>query len=305
MKDIPFFLVDVFSEVPLGGNPLAVVPDADGLDERTMRKIAGEFNQSETTFLMRPTTREADWKLRSFTPTGDEVFGAGHNALGAWWWLAVSGQLQLQDDSTEFHQQIGTHILPLSIERRDGKVSLITMLHSAPVFGRKFENIIRIARALRLSESDFDLDRFPIQVVSTGANHMLVHVKTRDAVQRAQPDSEALLSILGEMEGQGCYLFTLETILSQSSAHARFFNPTVGIVEDPATGSAAGPLAAFLVDRGQIRDGMDVLIEQGFEVGRPSEIRVSICGNGVRIFGSAHVTASGLLHLGAELHQTD
>jgi trans-2,3-dihydro-3-hydroxyanthranilate isomerase len=289
MKDIPFFLVDVFSEVPLGGNPLAVVPDADGLDERTMRKIAGEFN----------------WKLRSFTPTGDEVFGAGHNALGAWWWLAVSGQLQLQDDSTEFHQQIGTHILPLSIERRDGKVSLITMLHSAPVFGRKFENIIRIARALRLSESDFDLDRFPIQVVSTGANHMLVHVKTRDAVQRAQPDSEALLSILGEMEGQGCYLFTLETILSQSSAHARFFNPTVGIVEDPATGSAAGPLAAFLVDRGQIRDGMDVLIEQGFEVGRPSEIRVSICGNGVRIFGSAHVTASGLLHLGAELHQTD
>src|SRR5207247_9726912 len=107
MRELEFFIIDVFAREPLAGNPLALVPDADGLDDETMRRLGREFNQSETTFVLRPTRRDADWRLRFFTPDGTEVYGAGHNALGAWWWLAASGRLALGDPSTTFMQEIG------------------------------------------------------------------------------------------------------------------------------------------------------------------------------------------------------
>jgi trans-2,3-dihydro-3-hydroxyanthranilate isomerase len=100
-----FYLIDVFAQRPLTGNPLALVPDADDLAEAQMRAIAREFNQSETTFLLHPAMPRATWRLRSFTPIGAEVYGAGHNALGAWLWLADSGRLASGQD--EFAQQIG------------------------------------------------------------------------------------------------------------------------------------------------------------------------------------------------------
>src|SRR6188474_1422422 len=103
--DLTCGLVDVFADVPLSGNPLAVVEGADGLTDDTMRRIAREFNQAETTFLLK--SDRADWKLRSFTASGAEVFGAGHNALGSWLWLAESGQLGDLSTEREFLQEIG------------------------------------------------------------------------------------------------------------------------------------------------------------------------------------------------------
>src|SRR5271167_1965619 len=117
MGHLPFYLVDVFSDQPLRGNPLALVPDGERVDEATMRRVAREFNQSETTFLLPPTRAGADWRLRSFTPSGQEVFGAGHNCLGAWWWLAESGRLDLGHSGGKFIQQIGDHLLPV----KDGR----------------------------------------------------------------------------------------------------------------------------------------------------------------------------------------
>lgn len=108
-------LIDVFADVPLTGNPLAVVQDADGLTDDQMRRIAGEFNQAETTFLMRST--RADWKLRSFTASGAEVFGAGHNALGAWLWLAENGDLGSLTAARTFQQEIGRDVCRLSSSR--------------------------------------------------------------------------------------------------------------------------------------------------------------------------------------------
>jgi trans-2,3-dihydro-3-hydroxyanthranilate isomerase len=101
-RSLPFFLVDVFADAPLTGNPLAVVADADDVDEDLMRAIAREFNQSETTFVLASTRQRVAWRLRSFTPVGVEVGGAGHNALGAWWWLAAAGRLALSDGANRF-----------------------------------------------------------------------------------------------------------------------------------------------------------------------------------------------------------
>src|SRR5580698_1243393 len=113
-------LIDVFAEEPLSGNPLAVVEEADDLDDATLKAIAREFNQAETTFLMK--SNKADRRLRSFTANGSEVFGAGHNALGAWLWLAETGQLGPLETPRTFHQEIGKDILPVVVERRDGRI---------------------------------------------------------------------------------------------------------------------------------------------------------------------------------------
>ena len=108
MMDLTCGLIDVFADVPLSGNPLAVVEGADGLTDDTMRRIAREFNQAETTFLLK--SDRADWKLRSFTASGAEVFGAGHNALGAWLWLGHHGQLGTLDAPQTFRQEIGPEV---------------------------------------------------------------------------------------------------------------------------------------------------------------------------------------------------
>jgi trans-2,3-dihydro-3-hydroxyanthranilate isomerase len=297
MRKAAFFLVDVFSDRPLEGNPLAVVPDADQIDEATMRRIAREFNQAETTFLSSPTSAQADWRLRSFTPAGHEVFGAGHNALGAWWWLASSGRLPVSKDSQQFHQQIGDSVLPVTVFWKDGEVASIEMRQSAPVFGKTVADSAALADALGLTTADVVLDGLEAQVVSTGAAHLLVPVKDRSAIERAKPDTAKLLSVLRAAGGEGCYLFSLDVAQPGSTAHARFFNPTMGIVEDAATGTAAGPLAALLVAKGIAADGSSVPIEQGYAMDRPSLIRIDVHGSDVRISGRGFVTAEGFLRL--------
>ena len=115
MSSVEFAYVDVFAAAPLSGAPLTLVTDADGLTREQMQAISREFNQSETTFIQRPTLPGATRRLRSFTPTGEEVLGAGHNALGAWLWLATSGQLTFTGEDTTFRQQIGNEVLPVVV----------------------------------------------------------------------------------------------------------------------------------------------------------------------------------------------
>jgi trans-2,3-dihydro-3-hydroxyanthranilate isomerase len=281
--DVPFVLVDVFSTRPLEGNPLSLVPDADHLDATTMRRIAREFNQAESTFILKPTEVEADWRLRSFTPTGHEVFGAGHNALGAWWWLAAPGKFELGQSGGNFNQEIGNRVLPVQVDCESGRPATVAMTHEVPQFGEVFEDLPRIAEALGLEPSDFAVDEFKIQVVSSGTPHMLAPLQNREAIARTRPNPALLLSILASVSGQGCYLFSMDPVLPGSSAHARFFNPTVGIVEDAATGSAAGPLAAWLVKNGRVRNGSQILVEQGFAFDRPNLIRVRVLDDSVML----------------------
>jgi trans-2,3-dihydro-3-hydroxyanthranilate isomerase len=298
-SSIEFVYVDVFASVPLTGAPLTLVTDADKLSDAQMRSIAREFNQSETTFIQNPTAPGATRRLRSFTPTGEEVLGAGHNALGAWLWLASSGQLTFDEDTTTFTQQIGTSVLPVHIQRTPGRPVLVTMEQAAPVFGAVAGDRASLASALGLEEGDLVPDR-PALVVSTGAGHLLVPIRTRSAIDRANPDAAGLTAALRGVGGEGCYLYTHDTIDAAATVYTRFFNPAMGIWEDPATGTAAGPLAALLV-RDRIVPVLDeettVTIEQGQSMGRPSTITVTVSDQRVRVSGSGLVIAHGTLTL--------
>jgi trans-2,3-dihydro-3-hydroxyanthranilate isomerase len=296
-RTLPFYFVDVFAIEPLTGNPAVVVDGGVDETDDVLGRIAKEFNQSETTFVVPATRPGAEWRLRSFTPAGIEVFGVGHYALGVWWWLAEQGRVTLTGETTVFHQEIGDRVLPVSISRTGDRLDRIVLDQEAPSVGRRLDDVTALASALGLTTADVVTERVPCQVVSTGAAHLLVPVRDREAVDRLRPDSRALLSVLEAAGGEGCYVFSLDPRQADAVAYARFFNPTVGIVEDPATGTAAGPLAAHLVAHGVARPGQPLRIEQGTAMGRTSIIQVEVRDDAVRVSGRAVVVASGTLFL--------
>lgn len=294
MTSAKFFWVDVFAQTPLTGNPLALVPDADALSVSQMIAIAREFNQSETTFLVAPTAPEADYRLRSFTPDGSEVLGAGHNAMGAWIWLASHGKLPA--DRAAYTQQIGDDLLPVRIDRESGAAVRVTMRQSAPRFLRQVPELAALSDALALPIEELATS-LPPEVGSTGAEHLLVAVTSRAAVDRAVPNSVALKSVLVRNGAEGCYIYSTEPGDDGADAYARFFNPTVGIAEDPATGTAAGPLAALLARESHAERGQVVRIVQGSKLGRPSVLRAFVDEDRVELSGSGVVVAEGTLQL--------
>ena len=290
----PYYLVDVFTDRPFAGNPLAIVTDADHLDTEQMRRIAGEFNQTETTFVLRPTTDGAQWRLRSFTAIGTEVFGVGHNALGACWWLAASGRLTLDAPTRTFAQEIDGRVLPVEIRSEAGRVVSVAMSQADPVFGAVVGKVSPLASALDLGDAELAVGRLHAQVVSTGVPHLLVPVRDQGALGRARP-RDTLAAYLRSVGAQGCYVFCLDPLDPDAPARARFFGPNVGIAEEPATGSAAGPLAAYLVAYGLANARRPVVVEQGHAMGRPSRIEVRVSGGGVRVCGTAVVVLEGRL----------
>jgi len=236
------------------------VIDAQELSQQTMQRIAREFNQSETTFPLSPTKPLAEWRLHCFTPAGVEVSGVGHHALRVWWWLAEAGRLRLAGPRTVFPQALGEGVLPVEVLAERGNE------------GRSWQ-----PTAIRMVEG------MPAQVVSTGAAHLLVPVRSREAIKRTQPDAKSLYTQLRSVDGQGCYLFSLDRVDPAAVAYTRCFNPSVGIVEDPATGRAAGPLACYLATEGHITSEAQVMIEQDYVQERPGHIEVRVFGAGVTV----------------------
>jgi trans-2,3-dihydro-3-hydroxyanthranilate isomerase len=288
MTTVAFALVDVFSDRPLSGNPLAVVPDADHVDETVLPRIAAEFNQSETTFLVAPTMAGAQYRLRSFTPAGVEVFGAGHNALGAWWWLADNDRL---DRFGVWHQQLGSVVLPVEVSpdriaMRQEPARYGNSVQPGPLAAALGVDVAVLGAAAVLPAA---------QVVETGAPHLLVGVGDRATVDSVSPDSAALRALLLAAGGEGCYVYSLDPVEPGATAYARFFNPVAGIVEDPATGTAAGPLACLLHSHGVA--GETVVVTQGHRVGRPSRLEVRLDGPTPILSGRAVVSATGTLRL--------
>lgn len=236
MVELVAGLIDVFAESPLTGNPLAVVQGADALTDDEMRRIAGEFNQAETTFIMR--SARADWKLRSFTAIGAEVFGAGHNALGAWLWLGENGDIGSLTPARTFLQEIGSEVLPIVLELIGGRVH--GRMRQSPLrLSDALEDIAPLAQALGLDPGDILLEPQP-RPADTGAAHLMVRVRNAATVDKARPDGSQLLAVLESTVAEGCYIYAFDPD-APTTAYARFFNPTVGLWEDAATGTAAGP----------------------------------------------------------------
>jgi PhzF family phenazine biosynthesis protein len=294
MIELAAGLIDVFADRALSGNPLAVVEGADALPDPVLRRIAGELNQAETTFLMRST--RADWKLRSFTASGAEVFGAGHNALGAWLWLAAHGQLGELRAPTTFQQEIGADVLPITLEARGGRFHG-RMRQAALQLGPPLVDRAALAAALALRLDDVVPHPPPRAAAAhAGAGHLMVRVRDARTVDRVKAAAEPLFTLLQSASAEGCYVYAFDEAAPRT-AYARFFNPTVGLWEDAATGTAAGPLCAYLGSLGLL-EGDRLVVEQGVHMGRRSLLEV-------RLVPEPELTGSGVVVLRGSLQLDD
>lgn len=283
-------IIDVFAETALSGNPLAVVEDADALSDSQMRRIAGEFNQAETTFVLRSS--RADRRLRSFTASGVEVSGAGHNALGAWLWLGEQGRLGPLAIPRTFQQELGDDVLPITLQSIDGRVHG-RMRQAALRLFDPIDAVGPLAEALGLEREDI-LAEPPPRAADTGAAHLMVRVRDGHVVDRAVPDAAKLLAVLRRMPAEGCYVYAFHPD-APATAYARSFNPTVGLWEDAATGTAAGPLAAMLDALGLLRDRR-IDVEQGTRMGRRSILRLRLLPE-PELSGAGVIVLEGVLRL--------
>ncbi len=275
-----YVVVDVFTEAPLEGNPVAVFTDGGGLSAETMQRAARELNLSETVFLL-PGEDGADARARIFTPYVEMPF-AGHPVLGT---AFVLGERSGRD---EVHLQTGAGLVRIALERRHGTVVFGEMQQPIPTWA-PFDRPAELLAALGLSGA-----RLPIEVYDNGPRHTMVAAEDETAVAKLRPDMGALAD-LGDV-GVSCFAVTEDRVKT------RMFAPGLGVAEDPATGSAAGPLAVHLARHGATRFGQSIIIRQGAEIGRPSVLHARADGSAallerVAVGGAAVTVARGEYHL--------
>jgi trans-2,3-dihydro-3-hydroxyanthranilate isomerase len=275
MKKYHFALVDVFTDKPFSGNQLAVFTEPEGLSKSQMQKIAKELNFSESTFVFPPGTRKSgvDYRVRIFTPD-KELPMAGHPTIGTAFVLS----LQEASERSQLRLEEGVGIIPVSIEFERGAPGWVGMSQPLPKFGPAFkESRKNIANMLSLEEGALVPD-LPLEVVSCGLPFLYVPLKDLHSVQRIKFRLDVWETLLKGTSLENVFVFTREVQNTGSFVHSRMFAPGVGIVEDPATGSASGPLGCYLVKNGVLRSSptAEFVSEQGIEIGRPSKIRVSI-----------------------------
>lgn len=279
MVSIPFRLVDVFGERPLEGNQLCVLPDSPDLDAGLVQKLAREIGFSETTWVLE--ANPAGYRMRIFTPTTEMPF-AGHPSLGTAHVLASLGRTGPRPVQTV---EAGEFQMAVDLEAGESR-----MRQRDPVVGPAFADVAAVAAAVGLKPADLE-SPWPIRPVDTGLNQLIVPAATEDAVRRADPHGHAIRDVLDAAGGVGIYLFASET---PGKALSRYFGPGVGVDEDPATGSAAGPLGAYLAEHAGLRGRLT--IRQGEQIGRPSVLRVDV-DDGVWVLGRVHAIAEGAFEL--------
>ena len=305
MRTYQFYQLDVFTGQRFGGNPLAVFPDAEGLSDREMQQLAKEMNLSETTFVTPSPKPNVDFRVRIFTPAA-EVPLAGHPVVGTHHLLAELGRIRLQEPVTRIHQELNVGILPVDIYVDNGQVQRVVMTQDLPKFLKQWADIPRLAAALGVPETEIRSDGPLPQVVSTGLPQMIIPVRSLRAVRNAKPNTAALLEIGHEADTDCFAIFSQETLFDGNDLHMRMFAPGLGILEDPATGSASGGLGAYLVKYQVVAPGADgttyLVNEQGYEIDRPSTIFIEVDGTSdnitaVRVGGQAVSFISGTVQL--------
>ena len=279
-RQLKFYQADVFSGEPFGGNPVAVFPDAGGLTDDQLQQIAREMNLSETVFVFPPTDQAAVVKLRIFTPTQEIPF-AGHPVLGTFFILAELGIIPVKESMTRVMQECNIGLFPVELHAEDGLVERVVMTQPKPEFlgpVEEAEDLYKVASALGLAKHVIADMKWPIEVVSTGLPVMIVPVRTLTAVRSIRPDASAITDVCRRFGANGIMVFTTVTVEPTATVHARMFAPSIGILEDPATGSASGALGAYLVQNRvvEVTPTTNIVVEQGYEIERPSQIFVQV-----------------------------
>ena len=308
MRPYQFLQFDVFTDRKFCGNPLAVFPEAEGITDEQMMKIAREMNLSETVFVLKSESDEVLRRLRIFTPMREIPF-AGHPIVGTWTALAQEGVVPVPDGGNGWQRifhEVGIGILPVDIEFQDGKAVQVVMTQGTFKIIKEVDDAheqAEVARALGMAREDLD-ESLPIQVITTGLPCLAVPIRSLADLRDIRVDATLLGDIYTRHGAAGCHAFSRETMeVGASRAHARFFAPADNIPEDPATGSACGALGAYLVHHGGLslepEDGRyKFVIEQGDFIHRPSRINLDVKGQTgsveeVKVGGPAVLVARG------------
>ena len=264
-----FYIVDVFAEEKYSGNQLAVFRNADDLSDVEMQKIAKEMNYSETTFILSDEMRDGGYDVRIFTPEREVPF-AGHPTLGTAY-VIQREIIRKPIETIILNLKVGQ--IPVTINYVEGHIDVLWMRQNPPSFGRVLDPK-SISHVLNLDENDID-DKYPVQEISTGLPFIIVPLKTLEAVKRASLDKEKYLKLIRNLDAKAILIFCPETYNPQNNLNVRVFADYFGVPEDPATGSANGCLAGYLIRYRYFgRDRIDVRVEQGYEIGRPSLILI-------------------------------
>jgi trans-2,3-dihydro-3-hydroxyanthranilate isomerase len=280
VRSIRYVVCDVFTDRPLAGNQLAVFTDSRGIDDASMQALAREVNFSESTFVL-PPEQGGHARIRIFTPLAKLRF-AGHPTLGTA--FVLGGPLQ----TPEVRLETSSGIVPVALEREENRIVFGRMQQPLPTIGA-YEGTDALLSALGVESSDL-----PVELYDNGMRHVYVALRSEEEVARLRPDFSRLE--LPPDLGFNCFAG------SGRRWKTRMFAPGGGVPEDPATGSAAGPLALHLARHGRIAFGEEIEISQGAEIGRPSTLFARVDGSAdrverVEVGGSAVVVARGEFRL--------
>ena len=297
---LQFHTLDVFTSRKFAGNPLAVVLGADHLSTEQMQTITREFNLSETTFVMKPDDPANTAKVRIFFPTGETPF-AGHPTIGTSILLAEMKNKPGSNFQTQIKLELKAGLTPVSVIRIAEQTSAILTAPVIPFHSTEgLPSVADTARALNLDPSDVEFDGHKITSIRGGPRFFYVPVKTRDALEKSKVFEPYWSKLIEPMQGlDSAYLYTRGGDGPSASFRARMYSPTGGIPEDPATGSATALLAAQLLTSEKLTDGKHCWqLEQGYEMGRPSDLRLEADVSGgalkaVRVGGAAVRVMSG------------
>jgi trans-2,3-dihydro-3-hydroxyanthranilate isomerase len=294
---------DVFTDHLFGGNQLAVFLDGRGLPTETMQAIAKEMNFSESTFLLPHEQPGTDVRMRIFTP-GEELPMAGHPTIGTTFALARSGVIAPGRDGLVFGLNIGP--VPVSLIWRGADLSFAWMTQSNPTFGDPIGDKAGAAAVVGLSELAVAGTGLPVQVVSCGVPFLFIPLATRAAVDNATLQREKFdrFREAAKFKAHGVFVFSAQSGSDKATVYSRMFAPDLGVVEDPATGSASGPLGSYLVRHKVVplEKANAILSLQGVKMGRPSHIHISIGVEkdeitSVRVGGEAVLAGEGTLYV--------
>ncbi|MEH3118977.1 MAG: PhzF family phenazine biosynthesis protein [Methylorubrum populi] len=309
MTDRRFATLDVFTDTPLAGNPLAVVLDAEGLDGDAMQAIAREFNLSETVFVLPPEEPRHRARLRIFTPARELPF-AGHPTIGAAVLLTLRDRAEPRPaalaDAAAFGLEEGIGILSCVVEAAaDGRTARARFkLPVLPTYLGKAPSTEALAHALGLKVGEIGFNRHQPSRHGAGPSFTFVPLASAEALTRARLEAGRFERLFHGAQADALYLYALDPEGLGQSYQARMFAPHLGVAEDPATGSAAAAFAGMLMQFEPLGDGThDAAIRQGVAMGRPSliDLQVVIAEGGLRsveIGGQAVVVSEGVLRAG-------